>query len=807
MPFPNDWNRRVPLSIDNTLCGSEDSSDFTVLITRNCFLDDEICSPTDPNRAQSDGGDLRFSSDAAGTNRIPVNVINWEYDSSDGAGDADIVLEVKSTINGTTTGTDAVIYCWYNTSSTETQPLESDTYGASNAYDGNHMHVYSLKESVSDPEFKDIVGNRHLTKTSASLTNSSGQHGGTSVNTDPGMINSDFSGIVPPNSSTGNPLTNTGLCYISGEDIVATINFDDNEVVEVNKNTGVEVTRFAVTEGETQLKGLAHDPVADEYWIAEFSGSATKHVYERDGTFSRTVILTSTNPTIAYDFTDDAMWSSTGSGNVTQYNKSTGVLISSVTVTGAAAGIVIEGIAHNSTDNTLYLTTNTGNMVYEINKSTGATIQSFRGPFDIEHPAYDHDDDILWVNGDSRWTLTGENVIYKLNPDGGAFGNRALTDQYTVEYWLYPNAFTSTDIVSAFWTGVRPDAFYCEVQSRSGAIRVYDPDVGQTQAGSFTLNTWQHIWIEYNETASQLSVFKDNTQVINDTSASGSLGPCGRISFGGRPDVTLLFNGRFEFARLHNVVRSASWRTARHNNSSSPSTFITGGTPTSPESGTPSGSGSVSGTGELVAVGAVTHAGSGSVVGTGELVGFGLVTHIGSGSVAAAGDLIGTGSSTHSGLGSVLGTGELSGAGSAPSVVSSGSGSVVATGVLSGVGFVQTTGVGSIVGVGDLAGAGSAQHTGSGSVVATGELAGAGSSPSLISSGAGAVEATASLDGLGFASFSGIGSIEGTASLDGVGLVQMSGVGAVAGVGLLDGVGSNGTAGSQAYLWYYRLMV
>jgi len=51
------------------------------------------------------------------------------------------------------------------------------------------------------------------------------------------------------------------------------------------------------------------------------------------------------------------------------------------------------------------------------------------------------------------------------------------------------------------------------------------------------------------------------------------------LAIGGRQDGTLKFNGRLDSFRIHNVVRSDSWRTARYNNTNIPSTFATAGTP------------------------------------------------------------------------------------------------------------------------------------------------------------------------------------------------------------------------------------
>ena len=579
MAYPTGWQRKHTITIDRTLCGSADSTDFTVLLTRD-NLADEVASPTDANRAQADGGDIRFSSDSGGTTQLALHVENFEHDTTDAAGDADIRLNVK--VPTLDVSADTVIYIWYSTTGTDTQPAASDTYGSENAYDTDHCHVWTLDEapSATPPEWKDVVGKRHLTETGGTAVQVTGKHGNAIDVNASGFPHGDYSGFFSPDNAAANPATNTGLCYIPGDDRIASSNFDDDEVVEINKSTGAEITSFAVTQGETQLQAIAYDSVADEFIVVPFA-SSTWYFYNRAGTFQRS-LHTGLQNAAAYDFADDALWGRVSAGTIRKINKSTAATISTVTLTGGAAGITVEGITHNNTDDTLYLTTDTGDMVYEVNKSTGATIRSFRGPYDIEHPAYDHGDDALWVNGDAGFhsgSNFGENVIYKLTPAGAPFDWRAPIDDYTVEFWLKPDSVAGTTIIWGNWAAVESAAFYQEYQCRSGTIRWYDTAVTFVNAGTLVAGTWKHVLGRYDSGTSELKGFLDGSSVVTKSSASGDFGPDGHLGIGARPNNTFKHNGAFDSPRLHRAARSDSWITARYNNSNNPATFATAGTP------------------------------------------------------------------------------------------------------------------------------------------------------------------------------------------------------------------------------------
>lgn len=138
MAFPADWNRRVKLTIPAAqVSGSGTHSGFPVYIART-NLPDEVVDPSGSNSAQADGGDLRVSSDEAGSSQLPLEVVAFGHDSTTGAGDASVELWVKRDL---ATGSDTNIYLWYNTGDTETQPATTDPAGR-NAVWSDYGGVY-----------------------------------------------------------------------------------------------------------------------------------------------------------------------------------------------------------------------------------------------------------------------------------------------------------------------------------------------------------------------------------------------------------------------------------------------------------------------------------------------------------------------------------------------------------------------------------------------------------------------------------------------------------------------------------------
>lgn len=159
MAFPVGWSRRQEIQIQASHVHWT-GVDFTVRLFR-LHLDNEVCSPTDPNRAQADGGDIRFSLDAAGTTPLPYDLIEFGHDSADGVPDASVLIAVK--IPSLTASQATSFYVWYNTAGTET------TTSSTGAYDSGWGAYYPLTS-----DFNSRLGLLNLTGNVGSVVAGSG---------------------------------------------------------------------------------------------------------------------------------------------------------------------------------------------------------------------------------------------------------------------------------------------------------------------------------------------------------------------------------------------------------------------------------------------------------------------------------------------------------------------------------------------------------------------------------------------------------------------------------------------------------
>ena len=124
--------RRCSLTVDNTkVAGTANISNYLLRLYRT-NLPNEICSPTDNNNAQADAGDIVFSSDSAGATEIASYVYRWEYDSSDGAADAEILIFVE--IPTLDYDDNTVIYMWWKAPTETMSPRFDQTYGAQDCF-------------------------------------------------------------------------------------------------------------------------------------------------------------------------------------------------------------------------------------------------------------------------------------------------------------------------------------------------------------------------------------------------------------------------------------------------------------------------------------------------------------------------------------------------------------------------------------------------------------------------------------------------------------------------------------------------
>ena len=133
--FPTGWSLLGKYTVDATkVAGTSDLTNQPVLLKD----DDFIAAVYDG--VDDGGGDLRFTSDEAGTTRLPCEVVSFNT-ATDTA-----QVWVKTTLDY---DNDTVIYIWGDNTG-QTQPARTDTYGADNVWSANYQGVWHLESNAND---------------------------------------------------------------------------------------------------------------------------------------------------------------------------------------------------------------------------------------------------------------------------------------------------------------------------------------------------------------------------------------------------------------------------------------------------------------------------------------------------------------------------------------------------------------------------------------------------------------------------------------------------------------------------------
>jgi len=166
MAFPTGWGRKCSVTIDNTkVSGSANHSDFPVLLTED-NLPSEMFDADGSYPANSDGGDIRFTSDEAGTTELAREVVEFTRDNDPANGTAQIWVKVPTLDYND----DTVIYVFYNNSGAS-EPAADSTYGSEAVWSG-YDGVWHLEEdpSGSSPQMIDSSANDNDGTSSGSMS-------------------------------------------------------------------------------------------------------------------------------------------------------------------------------------------------------------------------------------------------------------------------------------------------------------------------------------------------------------------------------------------------------------------------------------------------------------------------------------------------------------------------------------------------------------------------------------------------------------------------------------------------------------
>jgi hypothetical protein len=141
----NGWSHRAALTISAAYI-DEDLSNWTLVFDQSFnAIFTQVNGPLDldgTRPAKSDGGDIRFATDAAGLTEIAVDLREWTPNNDAALATCEIAVKISFVDASANT----TIYLFWGNSAAE-KPLPDSLYGQYNAYDSDYELVYPLSEN------------------------------------------------------------------------------------------------------------------------------------------------------------------------------------------------------------------------------------------------------------------------------------------------------------------------------------------------------------------------------------------------------------------------------------------------------------------------------------------------------------------------------------------------------------------------------------------------------------------------------------------------------------------------------------
>ncbi|MFA6160285.1 MAG: InlB B-repeat-containing protein [Parcubacteria group bacterium] len=133
------YTRKAEIVLDQS---SANLTDFPVFLTE-VNLPSEMFDADGSYPALNGGGDVKFSSDSAGANQLPCEIVSFVTNNNPALGTAEIW--VKTNLSGSATTS---IWVWYGKAG-DTQPAVTADYGRNNVWDTDFKMVQHLKDATT----------------------------------------------------------------------------------------------------------------------------------------------------------------------------------------------------------------------------------------------------------------------------------------------------------------------------------------------------------------------------------------------------------------------------------------------------------------------------------------------------------------------------------------------------------------------------------------------------------------------------------------------------------------------------------
>jgi len=139
MAFPVKYRYRAKITINNASV-TADVVNFPVYITA-VNLPAIMYSATSPRAALEDGGDIRFSSDAAGATQLACEIVTFTRASA--------LVEIHVKVASVSSASPTAIYAWWGGPDT-TQPAVATTYGRNAVWSNNFNLAFHYGSLIDD---------------------------------------------------------------------------------------------------------------------------------------------------------------------------------------------------------------------------------------------------------------------------------------------------------------------------------------------------------------------------------------------------------------------------------------------------------------------------------------------------------------------------------------------------------------------------------------------------------------------------------------------------------------------------------
>ena len=187
--FPNGWRYVVKLTQDHTKVDTENVDNFVSLLAwtgsagTSC-LPATMFDADGPAAANSDGSDIRITSDSAGATQIPFEIVLFTTDNDPANGRAEIYVRVPQV----QTASDVNIYVWWGNSAAVAY-LTTDIYGRNSVWPDYLMVLHFQSTTLTDSTGNGYdAANTNITTTAGPLVGNAGNFNGTTAFATPAVI-------------------------------------------------------------------------------------------------------------------------------------------------------------------------------------------------------------------------------------------------------------------------------------------------------------------------------------------------------------------------------------------------------------------------------------------------------------------------------------------------------------------------------------------------------------------------------------------------------------------------------------------